>query len=105
MAFPARWKAIQKKHLAAVPAGSPFSAYQRAMREASAEYRGETRHVARRNPAQKMGLVTLTAYAGGAYLLYTLAKSQGWLGCPAGQVWDPAQGKCVPAEASAQASG
>lgn len=62
--LPSEWVDIARKHRERVPAGSPFSAFQKAMREASREYRGKP---ARRNPGP--GLVEMIVIGGIAYYL------------------------------------
>ncbi len=62
--LPPRWEAIARKHRERGPAGSPFSAFQKAMREASEEYHGRP---VRRNPGP--GLLEIIVIGGIAYYL------------------------------------
>ncbi len=62
--LPPRWEAIARKHREKVPAGAPFSAFQKAMREASDEYRGRP---VRSNPGG--GLLKIILIGGVAYYL------------------------------------
>ena len=70
MPFPARWKSILKKHMDAVPHGSPFPRYKQAVKDASAEYHGR-----KRNPDQRQ-LVTLGLVGLGGYVAYKAIKGQ-----------------------------
>ncbi len=63
--LPPRWEEIARKHREAVPAGSPFSAFKKAMREASEEYHHG--RATRRNPGP--GLLELVLIGGAAYYL------------------------------------
>lgn len=63
--LPSEWMRIASKHRRLVPKGSPFSAFQRAMKGASAEYHGRT---VRSNPGTSLG--QLIVYGGIAYGLY-----------------------------------
>lgn len=64
--LPPEWVRVARRHRERVPAGSPFSAFERAMREASAEYHG--RPVAS-NPGAG-GLVKLAIIAGAVWIGY-----------------------------------
>ena len=75
--LPAEWQAIARKHRERVPAGSPFSRFERAMKEASDEYHGRGRTV-RSNPGG--GLLKWIVIGGIVYYLAkngTLAKLTG----------------------------
>lgn len=67
MAFSQRWKTVLKKHMDAVPRGSPFPAFKAATKAASAEYHGLSTHLSRGNPDYS-GLIKL-AFIGGIGLL------------------------------------
>lgn len=62
------WRAIRRKHIQSVPKGSSFDAYQRAVREASEEYRG------RRNPA-----VASNPTGGGLLRIAVIGAAALWL--------------------------
>ena len=68
--FSQRWNDLLAKHRAMVPAGSPFSAYKQAVKDASAEYHGLTRS----NPDLSRG-IKLIGGAALAYVLYRAVKS------------------------------
>ncbi len=71
--LPSEWVKIARKHRERVPAGAPFSAFKRAMRAASAEYRGRP---TASNPSGG-GLLKLGLIAGAVWLGYkALVKPQ-----------------------------
>ncbi len=81
MAFSQRWQTILHKHMSAVPKGSPFPAFQAAVKSASAEYRGLTH---RANP-DTAGLVKAAVILGVGLVAYKAIKTQADANIPAEQ--------------------
>ncbi len=71
--LPSEWVRIARKHREKVPAGSSFTAHEKAMKAASAEYHGKP---VASNPSGG-GLVKLALIAGAVWLgLRAFAKPQ-----------------------------
>ena len=83
MPFPSRWQTILKKHMSAVPKGSPFPAFKAAVKSASAEYRGLSTHIARGNPDYS-GLIKLAVIGGIGLVAYRAIQAQQTQNTPTG---------------------